>query len=58
MSLAKYFPIISSLDTETDLSPFSESFFAITIFSFSPLDKTFLFVLASMRSNQSFIGRL
>ena len=49
---------ISSLEIEIDFNPFSASFFAITIFSFSPLDKTFLSFFASIKSNDSFIGLL
>ena len=50
ISLPKYFPIICSLGIEIELSPFSRSFFAITIFSFSPFPKTFLLFLASIKS--------
>ena len=50
ISFEIYLPIISLFETEIDFKPFSKSFLAITIFNFSPLPRTFLFVEASIKS--------
>ena len=50
ISLAVYFPIISSFKTSKFCKPFSLSLLAIKKFNFSPLFKNFFFVLESTRA--------
>ena len=58
ISLPKYFPTICSFGIEIDVNPFSLSFFAITIFIFSPFFKTILLFEASIKSKDNLIGLL
>ena len=50
ISFPIYFPTTWSLGIDIEFKPFSLSFFAIIIFNFSPLPKTFLLFLASTKS--------
>ena len=58
MSEEIYFPNNSSLETNISFKFFSANFLAMIILSFSPFERIFLFVFASTKSNNNFIGLL
>ena len=58
MSVPRYLPIISSLETNISARPFSFNFCAIIKFSLSPLFKNLFLVFESIKSCEILIGRL